>query len=43
MLLDLGLILFFSSPIFITLIICKTIYKIKELKYNETKNEEDVD
>jgi len=43
MLLDLGLVIFFSSPIIIVLIICKTVYKIKELKYNKTENEEDVD
>lgn len=40
MLLDLGLVIFFSSPIFITLIICHTVYKIKELK-TENKQEED--
>ena len=40
MLLDLGLVIFFSSPIFITLIICNTVYKIKELK-TENKQEED--
>ena len=51
MLLDLGLVIFFSSPIFITLIICNTVYKIKQLHsegvqskmYDNTENQQEED
>ena len=39
MLLDLAFVIFLSSPIFITLIICDTIYRIQQLKTK--KNEEE--
>lgn len=37
MLIDFGVMLFLLSPIIITAIICYTVYKLKELKSEEEK------